>query len=113
MKSSCLVVLSSLAIFGCTKRQMESAVVRTSSSIAKEYGFTLSARGPRAQPFAISLPGDFVATETVTKGTKKSRMIIAVPDGRRFLIHFSDAAAAWEKSIPGIDKALRTFAFSK
>jgi hypothetical protein len=43
----------------------------------------------------------------------KGRMVCAVSDGRLFCVHFQDLAAAWEKSLPGVEKALQTFAFSK
>jgi hypothetical protein len=43
----------------------------------------------------------------------KGRMICAMSEGRLYCVHFQDASAAWAKSLPAVEKALKTFAFAK
>jgi hypothetical protein len=43
----------------------------------------------------------------------KGRMICAMSEGRLYCLHFQDSAAAWDKSLPSVEKALKTFAFAK
>jgi hypothetical protein len=43
----------------------------------------------------------------------KGRMICAVSGGRLYCVHFQDLASAWPQSLPEIEKALQTLAFTK
>ncbi|HEY8994795.1 MAG TPA: hypothetical protein VIM71_09050 [Lacunisphaera sp.] len=43
----------------------------------------------------------------------QGRMICAVSDGRLYCVHFQDTASAWPQSLPEIEKALKTWVFSK